>query len=83
MLPEMKATKLTGLVLLSRFSDAAVPGSALRAPFSQLVMDPRSLSFQSLAHLRRAKDERCLLAENPGASQGQRQWLLLSLLLLG
>lgn len=37
------ATELTGLVLLSRFSDAAVLRSALGAPFSQLIMELRSL----------------------------------------
>lgn len=49
------ATKLTGLALLSRVSDAAMLGSALKAPFSQLAMEPWSLSFQLLACLRKGE----------------------------
>lgn len=72
------ATKLTGLVLLLRFPYAAVLGSALGAPFSQLITEPQALSSQLLAHLRREKDERCLLTESLGTFLGrQQQWLLL------
>lgn len=64
------ATELAGLVLLSRFSDAAVLWEHLSPNSLQ------RLSFQFLLHLR--KDKRCLPAESTGASQ--QQWLLLPLL---
>lgn len=78
------ATKLTGLVLLSRASSTAALGSALGAPFSHLITELLSFffSFQLLVLLRRVKvkvkvkDKRSLLAESHSASRGQWWWLL-------
>lgn len=60
-------------LLLLRFSDASVLGSALRAHFFQLITELQSLCYQllfSACSLRREKDEGCLAVESCGASWG-------------
>lgn len=69
------ACRLTGLVLLLRFSDASVLGSALRAHFSQLITELQSLCIQLLACLEKGEgwgvpcswELWCLLGQLPPA----------------
>lgn len=74
------AAKLAGLVLLWRVSDAAMLGSALKAPFSHLAVEPRSLSFQLPACLRKGEGREVPTSQKPWCPWGRGQWLLLPLL---
>lgn len=70
------ATELTGLVLLSRFSDAAVLRSALGAPFSQLIIELQSL-LSAPCTSKKGEGREVPPSQEP---RGQQQWLLLPLL---